>query len=124
MFAAPLDHAHRLLAVGRYGRVLAHELGVPQDAVERCAQFVADGTDITAFGLVGRLGGLAGLLGYTLGFLQGNVRLAVGLDLAQQQMALAVGLFLCHLPAFVRQHQPPGDDAGHQHQRGKSFAEA
>ncbi len=34
-----------------------------------------------------------------------------------QQPGLAVGLFLRHLPALVRQHQPPRHDARHHQQR-------
>ena len=91
VFTAAFDHVHRLFAVRRHGGVFSHQLCVAQDAVERCAQFVADGADVTALGLVrvvgcalGPLGSLArffgntgGVFGLQLGRLQGFVGLAV-----------------------------------------------
>ena len=122
MLTAALDHADRLLAVRRNGRVFTHELRVTQDAVQRRAQLVAYGADIAALGLVGMFGGFARHFGLQLGGLQGFIGLAVRFNLLHQQMGLSVGLFLGHLAAFMRQHQPPGDDARHQQQRGKGFA--
>ncbi len=101
MLTAALDDTHRLLAVRRYGPVLAHQLRITQDAVERRAQLMADGTDVAAFGLVR-------MVGNTFGFLQRFIGLPVRLYLAHQQVGLPVRLFLRHLPALVRQHQPPG----------------
>jgi hypothetical protein len=57
------DHVDRLLAVRRNRAVLAHQLGVTQNAVERCAQFMADRADVAAFGLVGLVGCRPRLLG-------------------------------------------------------------
>ena len=118
MLAPAPDHVHRLLAVWRHTRVLTHELRVAQDGVEWCADLVADGADVAALGLVGLVGPQAGFLGLLLRGLghaarrlQGFVGLAVQLDLAHQQARLAVGFFLRHLAALVRQHQPPRHDA-------------
>ena len=120
MLAAALDHGHGLLAVRRHGVVFAHQLRIAQDAVERRAQFVADGADVAALGLVGgalgQFGHRPGLFRGLLGGLQRAVGLAVQLDLAHQQVRLAVRLFLRDLAALVRQHQPPGHDAGDDEQ--------
>jgi hypothetical protein len=110
--------------------VFAHQLRVAKDAVQRRAQLVADGADVAALGLVGLVGGAAGLLGRELGLLGDFARLrrllgdcnarsvcAVQLDLAHQQVGLAVRFFLRHLAALVRQHQPPGHDARDHQQR-------
>ena len=59
MLSAALDHIHRLLAVRWYCDIFTHQLRVTQDAVERRAQLVANGADVTALGLVGVLGRLA-----------------------------------------------------------------
>ncbi len=131
MLPAALDHRYRLLAMRRHRVVLAHQLRITQDAVERRAQFVADGADVAALGLVGLVGGALGLLGRELGLLgdfprlfgglfcglQGAVGFAVQLDLAQQQVGLAVRLFLRHLAALVRKHQPPRHDARDDQER-------
>ena len=117
MLAAALDDADGLPAVRRDGRVFAHELRVAQDAVERRAQLVADGADVAALGLVG-------VFGQALGLLQRFVGLAVRVDLLHEQMGLPVGLFLGHLPAFVRQHHPPGHQTGNDQQRQIGFDKA
>ena len=114
VLAAALDDTDSLPAVRRDGRVFAHELGVAQYAVERRAQFVADGADVAALGLVG-------VLGQQFGLLQRFVGLPVRVDFLHQQMGLAVGLFLRHLPAFVGQHHPPGHHAGYHQQRKVGF---
>jgi hypothetical protein len=89
--------------------VFLQQLRVAQDAVERRAQLVADGADVAALGLVGLVGDFACLLQLLVGA-------AVRLDLLHQQPGLAVRLFLRHLAALVRQHQPPGHRAGDQQQ--------
>jgi hypothetical protein len=110
VFATAADHAHGLPAVRRHGRVFVQQLGVAQDAVQRRAQFVADGGDVACLGLVGGIGRL-------LGTLQGFVGAAVAVDLLDQRFGLAVGLFLRHAAAGLRQHQPPADHRAHQQQR-------
>ena len=109
MVAAAANHAHRLFAVRGHRVVLLEQLRIAEDAVQRRAQLVADGGDVAALGLVGEVRD-------ALGLLQRLVGAPVRLDLAHQQMRLAVRLLLCDLAALVRQHQPPGDDAGHQQQ--------
>ena len=124
VLAAAADDVHRLLAVRRHARILAHQLRIAQDGVERRADLVADGADVAALGLVGlvgralgRFGHLARLLGHAARGLQGLVGLAVQLDLAHQEAGLAVGFLLRHLAALVRQNQPPGHDARDHQQR-------
>ena len=124
VLAAALNHIHSLLAVRRYRRVFTHQLRIAQNAVERCAQLMADGADIAALSLIGMLGGLARHFGLQLGGLQRFIGLAVRFNFLHQQMRLAVGLLLRHLAALVRQNQPPGHDARHQQQRGKGFGKA
>ncbi|OIQ71922.1 hypothetical protein GALL_464580 [mine drainage metagenome] len=116
MLAATLDDVDGLLAVLRNRRVFTHQLGIAQNAVERRAQLVADGADIAAFGLIRQVGRLPGALGHPFCGLQGLVGLPVRFDLDHQQMGLAIGLFLRHLAAFVRQHHPPGHQTGNHHQ--------
>ena len=124
MLAAAADHVHSLLAVGGNLGVLAHQLRVAQDGVERRANLVADGADVAALGLVGLLGRLLRLLGHAARGLQGLVGLAVQFDLAHQQARLAVRLLLRHLTALVRQHQPPRNDARDDQQRQVGLEQA
>ncbi len=89
--------------------VALQNLSIAEHRVERRAQLVAQADQIAALGEVGRLG-------HFLGLLQGCVGAAVRLDLAQQQRRLAGRFFLRHTPALMRQHQEPGEDAGHDHE--------
>ena len=124
VLATAPDDADGLVAVRRHRGVVLEQLRIAEDAVERRAQLVAHGRDVAALGLVGELGA-------ALGALQLLVGAAVRFDLALQdlrllveRLGLPVRLFLGHLPALVRQHQPPGDDAAHQEQRGEGLDEA
>ena len=83
MFAAALDDAYGLPAVRWNRRVFAHQLRITQNAVEWRAQFVADGADVAALGLVRQIGDL-------LGTLQRLVGLPVRVNLLHQQMGLTV----------------------------------
>jgi hypothetical protein len=116
MVAAAPDDADRLAAVVGNAGIGVENLGVAEDAVERRAQFVADRRDVAALGLVGLVGGFLGLL-------QQRVGMPVRFDFLHQQLGLPVGFLLRHLPALVGQHQPPGDDAGQQQQRGADLDE-
>ncbi len=113
---------HGLLAVRRHAASSLHQLRIAEDAVERRAQLVADGADVAALGLVGLLG--ARWPSAAAWPLQRFVGLPVRVDLAHQQVRLPVRFLLRHLPALVRQHQPPGDDAGDQQQRHVGLEEA
>ena len=113
---SPLDDANGVLHMLGQLRVFIEQLGVAQDAVERGAQFVADGGDVAALGLVGLVGRLLGLLQLAVGD-------AVRSDFAYQQMGLAVGFLLRHLPALVREHQPPAHHAHDQQQGRKDLDE-
>ncbi len=124
VLAAALDHGHGLLAVRRHGGVFAHQLRIAEDGIERRAQLVADGADVAALGLVGVIGLLARDVGAVLGGLQRAVGFLVEFDLAHEQARLTVGFFLRHLAALVRQHQPPGHDAGDEQQRHVALEEA
>ena len=121
MLVAVLDDVDHLLAVRRNARVFTHQLRITQNAVERRAQLVADGADVPALGLVGLVSSLTSPLGHLPCVLQGLIGQAVGLNLALQQMCLAVGFFLRKLAAFVRQHQPPGHNAASDQQRRVSL---
>ena len=114
MLPAPLDDADRLLAMRRNRRVFAHELRVAQNAVQGRAEFVANGADVTAFGLIG-------FVSHAFGLLQGFIGLPVRINLLRQELRLPVGLFLRNLPAFMRQNQPPGDQAGNHQKRHVGF---
>ena len=109
MRTAALDDADSLLAMRRDRAVLTHELRVAQDAVERRTQLMADGADVAALGLIGLMPRFSG---HQTRLLQGLVGLAVRLDLAHQQVRLAIGFFLRDLPALVCQYQPPRCRAG------------
>ena len=117
MVAAAADHADRLLSMRRNGLVFVEQLGVADDAVQRRAQLVADGRDVAALRLIREIGS-------ALGLLQRLVGAAVRFDFVHQRLRLAVAFFLRHLPAFVRQHQPPGDDRGDDDQRREHLHEA
>ena len=109
MFTAALNDVHRLCAVRRHIGVGLQQLGVAQNAVERCAQFVADGADVAGLGLVGGFGGGTGLL-------QLGVGAAVAVDFLHQQLGLALRLLQGHAPALAVEHQPPAQHSRHQQQ--------
>ena len=109
------------LRCGGTRRVLAEQLRVAEDAVERRAQLVADGADVAALGLVGvvralRLACCSCFVGARCDSIS-RCNAAISLI---SSVGLAVALLLRHLAALVRQHQPPGDDAGDQQQRGST----
>ena len=117
MVAAALDDLHGVLALRRQAGVFVEQLRVAQDAVERRAQLVADGRDVAALGLVGRVG-------LRLGLLQGLVGAAVRVDLFDQQMRLAVRLLLRHQRALVLEHQPPHHHRADHQEGGEHLEQA
>ena len=102
---AALDDLDGGLPGCRDGLVALEDLGIAENGVERGAQFVAEPDDIAAFGPVGGLGGL-------LGILQGGVGFLVRGDFLQEQGILARGFLLRHQPAVMGEHIEPADDAG------------
>ncbi len=94
--------------------VLEQDLRVAEDAVERRAQFVRDAGHVARLGLIGGLGQL-------LGGLQRDVGALVGVDLAHQQVVVAIGLLLGHVAALAAQHHPPCADRRRQGQQREGF---
>ena len=105
MLGAAADDLNAGLAFARDGLVPLQHLRIAENRVERGAQFVAEADDIAALGVVRRFRRL-------LGALQGGVRLAVCLDLLQQQGVLAGGFLLRHPACVMGEHQKPDADAG------------
>ena len=103
--AAP-DDLDRGLPLGRNGLVALEDLRVPEDRVERRAQFVTEANDVAALGPVGRLGVLLGLL-------QCRIGAAMGADFLEQQRRLPRTLLLGHPPAVIGEHQEPAGDRRH-----------
>ena len=123
--AAAPDDVDRLLAVRRQAGVFVQQLRVAEDAVERRAQLMADRADVAALG--------AGWPGRPAPWRRSATSLAScsasSVCLCESisrtsRCGLPVRFFLRHLPALVRQHQPPRHDAAHQQQRHVGLDEA
>ena len=110
MLAALVDGLHRGAPLALHLRVFEHDLRIAEDAVERRSQLMGHAGHITGLGLVGCLRNF-------LGGLQFDIGAPVSLDLAHQQMVLAVRLVFGHAPALAAEHDPPGAHRCRQRQQ-------